>query len=120
MIDGLGASAAYMTAIAADHVIARESAITGSIGVIFQYGHFEDLLQKIGVEYEEMKSAPLKGEPSLFHEPDSGGRGDAEIGRSTTPTTGSSGLSPSAATLPMARRAALPTAASTAAARRFA
>ena len=38
VIDGLGASAAYMTAIAADHVIARESAITGSIGVIFQYG----------------------------------------------------------------------------------
>ena len=29
-----------MTAIAADHVVARESAITGSIGVIFQYGTF--------------------------------------------------------------------------------
>jgi len=70
VIDGLGASAAYMTAIAADHVIARESSITGSIGVIFQYGHFEDLLGKLGVEYGEVKSAPLKGEPSLFKEPD--------------------------------------------------
>lgn len=70
VIDGLGASAAYMTAIAADHVIARESSITGSIGVIFQYGHFEDLLTKIGVEYGEIKSAPLKGEPSPFKEPD--------------------------------------------------
>jgi protease-4 len=69
VIDGLGASAAYMTAIAADRVVARESAITGSIGVIFQYGHFEELLNKIGVDYEEVKSAPLKGEPSLFHEP---------------------------------------------------
>jgi protease-4 len=69
VIDGLGASAAYMTAIAADHVIARESSITGSIGVIFQYGHFEDLLTKIGVEYGEIKSAPLKGEPSLFKDP---------------------------------------------------
>jgi protease-4 len=69
VIDGLGASAAYMTAIAADYVVARESAITGSIGVIFQYGHVEDLLQKIGVEYSEIKSAPLKGEPSLFHPP---------------------------------------------------
>jgi protease-4 len=69
VIDGLGASAAYMTAIAADHVIARESAITGSIGVIFQYAHFEELLAKIGAEYEEVKSAPLKGEPSLFQEP---------------------------------------------------
>jgi protease IV len=69
VIDGIGASAAYMTAIAADHVIARESAITGSIGVIFQYAHFEELLAKIGAEYEEVKSAPLKGEPSLFREP---------------------------------------------------
>ena len=70
VIDGLGASAAYMTAIAADHVIARESSITGSIGVIFQFGHFEDLLGKLGIEYGEVKSAPLKGEPSPFEEPD--------------------------------------------------
>jgi protease-4 len=72
VIDGLGASAAYMTAIAADYVIARESAITGSIGVIFQYGNVEELLQKIGVDYAEIKSAPLKGEPSLFHAPPPG------------------------------------------------
>lgn len=70
VIDGLGASAAYMTAIAADHIVARESAITGSIGVIFQFGHFEELLQKIGAQYEEVKSAPLKGEPSIFKAPD--------------------------------------------------
>ena len=70
VIEGLGASGAYMAAIAADHIVARESAITGSIGVIFQYGHFEDLLEKIGAEYEEVKSAPLKGEPSIFEEPD--------------------------------------------------
>ncbi len=69
VIDGLGASAAYMTAIAADHIIARESAITGSIGVIFQFPHFEVLMDKIGVKYSEVKSAPLKAEPSLFEEP---------------------------------------------------
>jgi protease IV len=72
VIDGLGASAAYMTALGADHVIARETAVTGSIGVIFQYGHFEELLQKIGAQYEEVKSAPLKGEPSIFHAPTPG------------------------------------------------
>jgi protease-4 len=69
VIDGLGASAAYMTAIAADHIVARESAITGSIGVIFQFPHFEELMDKIGVKYSEVKSAPLKAEPSLFEEP---------------------------------------------------
>ena len=51
MIDGLGASAAYLTAIGADHIVARESAITGSIGVIFEYGNVAELLQKIGVQY---------------------------------------------------------------------
>lgn len=69
VIDGLGTSAAYMTALGANHIIARESAITGSIGVIFQYGHFEALLEKIGAQYEEIKSAPLKGQPSPFSEP---------------------------------------------------
>lgn len=69
LIEGVGASAAYMAAIAADHVVARETAITGSIGVIFQYAHFEELLDKVGAKYEEIKSAPLKGEPSIFAEP---------------------------------------------------
>lgn len=69
VIDGLGASAAYLTAVAADHVVAGESAITGSIGVIFQYGHFEELLERIGADYEEVKSAPLKGQPSPFQPP---------------------------------------------------
>lgn len=69
VIDGVGASAAYMAAIAADRVVARETAITGSIGVIFQFAHFEELLNKIGAQYEEIKSAPLKGEPSLFEAP---------------------------------------------------
>ena len=72
VIDGIGASGAYMAAIAADHIVAAESAITGSIGVIFQYGHFEELIAKIGAEYEEVRSGPLKGEPSLFREPSPG------------------------------------------------
>jgi protease-4 len=59
-----------MTAIAADHVVARESALTGSIGVIVQYGHVQELMRKLGIAYEEVKSAPLKGEPSLFRAPD--------------------------------------------------
>ncbi len=69
IIDGLGASAAYMTAIAADHIVARQSAITGSIGVLFQFPNFEGLMDKIGIQYSEVKSAPLKAEPSLFKEP---------------------------------------------------
>jgi protease-4 len=69
VIDGLGTSAAYMTAIGTDYIVARESAITSSIGVIFQFGHFETLMEKVGVEFAEVKSAPLKGQPSPFTEP---------------------------------------------------
>jgi protease IV len=62
----VGASAAYMAAIATDHIIARRTTITGSIGVIFQYPEVSELLDKVGVEVEEIKSGPLKAEPSPF------------------------------------------------------
>jgi protease-4 len=62
----VGASAAYMAAIAADHVIARRTTITGSIGVLFQYPEVSKLLDNLGVKVEEEKSAPLKAEPSPF------------------------------------------------------
>lgn len=63
----LAASAGYMIASAGDTIIAGETSITGSIGVIFQYPQAKDLLDKIGVSLEEIKSAPLKAEPSPFH-----------------------------------------------------
>lgn len=64
----LAASAGYMIASASDHIVARRSSIVGSIGVIFQYGQVSELLDKIGVEVNEIKSAPLKAEPSPFKE----------------------------------------------------
>lgn len=68
----LAASAGYMIAVAADHVVARRSSIVGSIGVIFQYPQAQELLDKIGVEVREIKSSPLKAEPSPFHAPPPG------------------------------------------------
>ncbi|SOE17968.1 signal peptide peptidase A [Hoeflea halophila] len=64
----LAASAGYMIAASTDHIVAGESSIVGSIGVIFQYAQAQDLLDKIGVRLEEIKSSPLKAEPSPFHE----------------------------------------------------
>ncbi len=64
----LAASAGYMVAASADHIVAGENSIVGSIGVIFQYAQAQDLLDKIGLSIEEIKSAPLKAEPSPFHE----------------------------------------------------
>ncbi len=62
----VGASAAYMAAIATDHIVARRTSITGSIGVIFEMPEVSGLLDKIGVNVEEIKSGPLKAEPSPF------------------------------------------------------
>ncbi|GJD52460.1 hypothetical protein OPKNFCMD_5225 [Methylobacterium crusticola] len=66
-VDGTAASGAYITALAADHIVARETALVGSIGVLFQYPDLSGLLDKVGVKVEEVKSSPLKAEPSGFH-----------------------------------------------------
>lgn len=57
-------SAAYMAAVAADRVWAREGTITGSIGVILQSANIVELLDRIGVEPVTIKSSDLKGVPS--------------------------------------------------------
>ena len=65
-VDGMAASGGYITAIAADRIVARETSLVGSIGVILQYPQLADLLGKLGVQVEEVKSSPLKAEPSRF------------------------------------------------------
>ncbi|MQT12658.1 signal peptide peptidase SppA [Segnochrobactrum spirostomi] len=69
VIGTLGASAAYMTAIATDYIVARRTSLTGSIGVLFQYGEASKLLDKIGISVDSVKSSPLKAEPTPFAPP---------------------------------------------------
>lgn len=66
VMDTLGTSAAYMTALGADRIFARQGTITGSIGVILQATEFSGFLSKIGVSTETIKSGPLKAVPSPF------------------------------------------------------
>ncbi|MFC6490885.1 signal peptide peptidase SppA [Nitratireductor sp. GCM10026969] len=63
----LAASAGYMIASAADFIVARQSSIVGSIGVIVQIPNITGLMDKVGVTMEEVKSSPLKAEPSPFN-----------------------------------------------------
>lgn len=63
-IGTLGASGGYIVAIGADYIVARETSITGSIGVLLQTADVTGLLDKIGVEAEAVKSSPVKGQPS--------------------------------------------------------
>ncbi|MGE5147194.1 MAG: signal peptide peptidase SppA [Candidatus Eiseniibacteriota bacterium] len=62
----LATSAGYMTALGADHLVAHEGTITGSIGVILQSTDVTGLLAKLGISTEAIKSAPLKAVPSPF------------------------------------------------------
>lgn len=63
----LAASAGYMIATASDHIVARKSSIVGSIGVLVQFPDITGLMDKLGVKLEEVKSSPLKAEPSPFN-----------------------------------------------------
>ena len=66
VMDTVAASGGYITAIAADHIVARGNTITGSIGVIFQFPEISKLLDTLGVKMEEIKSGELKAEPNPY------------------------------------------------------
>jgi protease IV len=66
VVEGLAASGGYITAIAADHIIAQQSSLVGSIGVLFQFPNFSELLKTVGVKVEEVKSSPLKAAPNGY------------------------------------------------------
>ena len=66
-VNTLAASAGYMIALAGDRIFVRRNAITGSIGVIFQFAEASKLLDTVGVTFDAVKSAPLKGEPMPYH-----------------------------------------------------
>jgi protease-4 len=66
VVDGLAASGGYITAMAGDHIVAQQTSLVGSIGVLFQYPNVTDLLKTIGVKVEEVKSSPLKAAPNGF------------------------------------------------------
>jgi protease-4 len=66
VVDSLAASGAYITALAGDHIVAQQTSLVGSIGVLFQFPNFSELLDKIGVKVEGVKSSPLKASPNGF------------------------------------------------------
>jgi len=59
-IGEVGASGGYYASMAADSVLALPGSITGSIGVIMQFPNAGELLQKVGVEWQVVKSGELK------------------------------------------------------------
>lgn len=64
VMDDTAASGGYMVALGADRIFAHEATITGSIGVIMQAAEITELLNKLGITPIEIKSGPLKAQPS--------------------------------------------------------
>ena len=66
VVDGLAASGAYIAALSSDHIIAHDTSLVGSIGVLFQYPNFTGALKTLGIQVESIKSSPLKAAPNGF------------------------------------------------------
>ncbi len=65
-IGTVGASGAYYIASACDRILASSGSLTGSIGVIMELAQFEELMKKVGIQSEVMKSGALKDAGSPF------------------------------------------------------
>jgi protease IV len=66
VVDSMAASGGYITALAGEHIVAQQTSLVGSIGVLFEYPNVTDLLGKLGVKVESIKSSPLKAAPNGF------------------------------------------------------
>ncbi len=66
VVEGLAASGGYITALAGDHIVAQQTSLVGSIGVLFQYPNRKVVGDKLGVKVESVKSTPLKAAPDGF------------------------------------------------------
>jgi protease-4 len=65
VMGGTAASAGYMISVPAARIFARESTLTGSIGVLLQTGEVSGLLQHLGVTADVIVSGALKDQPSF-------------------------------------------------------
>jgi protease-4 len=65
-IGSVGASGGYYAALAADSILALPGSITGSIGVVMEFPNTQELMGKVGVSMEVIKSSEHKDIGSPF------------------------------------------------------
>ncbi len=64
VVGTMAASGAYIAALGADRIVAHGNSLVGSIGVLIEYPNFARLLNTVGVDFEAVKSSPLKAAPN--------------------------------------------------------
>jgi protease IV len=62
----VAASGGYYVSCGATRIVANPGTLTGSIGVIFQFMHFKQLMDKIGIDATTMKTGKFKDSGSPF------------------------------------------------------
>ena len=62
------ASGGYAAALGAEHIVARATTMTGSIGVIMEYPDITEVLDRLGIGVETMRSSEFKAEPAPWRE----------------------------------------------------
>lgn len=65
-VDKIAASGGYMMACVGNRIIAAPFAIIGSIGALIQLPNFHRLLDKHGIDFEQIKAGELKRTLTLF------------------------------------------------------
>lgn len=70
----IAASAGYIVGLGTDHIVARGNTITGSVGVLAQWPEVSEMLGKLGVKFNEVKSGDLKAVPNPFEPASEGAR----------------------------------------------
>ncbi len=67
-MSSVAASGGYYAALGADSIFANDGTLTGSIGVIMQFPVYSDLMEKIGLGMQTVKSQEFKDAGSPFRE----------------------------------------------------
>jgi len=67
-VDKVAASGGYMMACVADRIVAAPFAVVGSIGVVAQLPNFRRLLDRHGVDFEQVKAGEFKRTITMFGE----------------------------------------------------
>jgi protease IV len=63
---GMAASGGYYVAAGADTIFAEPTTLTGSIGVIAEFPHFDGLMKKVGVDLDTITTGEWKDAGSMF------------------------------------------------------
>lgn len=68
VVRSMAASGGYIAALGTERIVAQETSLVGSIGVLFQFPNVTRLLDTVGVRMETTKSSPLKASPNPFEQ----------------------------------------------------